>query len=95
MRIDPTLYGADSSEILERLRAVDAATSQVLVIAHNPGLQDLAIELSGEGDADLMDKLRTKFPTGGLATFDFEVTWAELGRGHAHLAHFVTPRELS
>jgi phosphohistidine phosphatase len=95
VRIDPTLYGADASEILERLRVVDAATSQVLVIGHNPGLHDLAIELSGEGDADLLDKLRTKFPTGALATFDFEIPWSELSRGHAHLAHFVTPRELA
>jgi len=93
--IEPELYGADASEILERLRTVDPQVPQILVIAHNPGLQDLAIELSGEGDAALLDQLRTKFPTGALATFDFDVSWAELGPGHAHLTNLVTPRELS
>ena len=38
---------------------------QVLVIGHNPGLQDLAIELSGEGDAALLDQLRTEVPYRG------------------------------
>jgi phosphohistidine phosphatase len=93
--IEPELYGADAWEILERLRTVDAQIPQILVIAHNPGLQDLAIELSGEGDAALLNQLRTKFPTGALATLDFHVGWAELGPGHAHLTHLVTPRELS
>ena len=95
MSIEPDLYGADSWEILERLRTVDPQTREVMVIGHNPGLQDLAIDLAGEGDAALLNQLRTKFPTGALATFDFDVTWAELGPGHAHLTHLVTPKELS
>jgi phosphohistidine phosphatase len=95
VRIEPDLYGADAWEILERLRAVDDAIPQVLVIGHNPGLQDLAIELAGEGDAALLNRLRTKFPTGALATFDFDVAWAELRPGHAHLTHLVTPKDLS
>ena len=92
--IEPKLYGADASEILQRLRTIDPGTSQVMVIAHNPGLQDLAIELSGEGDVALLEQLRTKFPTGALATLDFHVTWAELGPGHAHLTHLMTPKGL-
>ena len=92
--IEPGLYGADASEILELLRTVDPQTREVLVIAHNPGLQDLAIDLAGEEDAGLVNALRTKFPTGALATFDVPGAWADLGPGHAHLTHFVTPREL-
>ncbi len=95
MSIEPELYGADASEILGRLRIVDPQISQILVIAHNPGLQDLALELFGEGDAALLDRLRTKFPTGALATFDLDVSWAELGPGQAHLTSLVTPKELS
>ena len=93
--IEPELYGADAWEILERLRIVDARLAEVLVIAHNPGLQDLAIELCDKGDAPLLNQLRTKFPTGALATFDVHVGWVELGPGNAHLTHLVTPKELS
>ena len=93
--IESELYGADASEILERLRTIDPEIPEVLVIAHNPGLQDLAIELASEGDAALLEQLRAKFPTGALATFDFQVSWAELGPGHAHLTHLVTPKQIS
>ena len=93
--IKPELYGADASEILELLRTVDPQIREVLVIAHNPGLEDLAIDLAGDEDDEMVDALRTKFPTGALATFDVQVGWADLGPGHAHLTHFVTPRELS
>jgi phosphohistidine phosphatase len=93
--IEPELYGADASEILELLRTVDPQIREVLVIGHNPGLQDLAIDLAGDEDGAAVDALRTKFPTGALATFDVSVDWAHLGPGHAHLTHFVTPRHLS
>ncbi len=93
--IEPDLYGADAAEILDLLRTLDPEIREVLVIGHNPGLQDLAIDLAGDEDAGLVDALRTKFPTGALATFDVQVDWAGLGPGYAHLTHFVTPRDLS
>jgi phosphohistidine phosphatase len=93
--IESGLYGADASEIRERLRTVDSQIREVLVIAHNPGLQDLAIDLAGGEESDLANALRTKFPTGALVTFDVQVGWADLGPGHAHLTQFLTPRELS
>jgi phosphohistidine phosphatase len=92
--IAPELYGADASEILEVLRAVDAQIAGVLVIGHNPGLQDLAIDLCGDGDAELVGALRAKFPTGALATFDVQAEWVDLGPGRARLTRFITPREL-
>jgi len=38
----------------------------VLVIGHNPGLQDLALELAGD-DPEVVTQLREKFPTGAIA----------------------------
>ncbi len=93
--IEPELYGADASDLLERLRRVDPRIAEVLVVAHNPGLQDLAIELSGGGNAELLNHLRAKFPTGALATFDVPVSWAELGPGQAQLTQLVMSKDLS
>jgi len=93
--IESQLYGADAAEILELLRTVDPQIREVLVIGHNPGLEELAIDLAGDEAGALVDALRAKFPTGALATFDVQVDWAGLGPGHAHLSHFVTPRDLS
>ena len=65
----------------------------MLVVAHNPGLQDLALELSPNGPGH--DRLREKFPTGALATFTVPgASWSALGPGAAKLVDYVVPRDL-
>jgi phosphohistidine phosphatase len=66
----------------------------VLVIAHNPGIGNLALGLAGFGDGDSIDRMTKKYPTGGLATLTFEGSWADLAWGEAELVEFVVPREL-
>jgi phosphohistidine phosphatase len=90
---DETLYAADGDRLLERLRAVPADIGSVLVVGHDPGLHDLALELASGGGG--LRKLREKFPTGGLATFSFEGPWGDLAPGRARLVGFVVPRELT
>src|SRR5258708_3490962 len=54
LHIEPGLYLADAPALLARVQHVDAAVPSVLVIAHNPGLQELACELAdipGASDA--------------------------------------------
>ncbi len=95
VRIESELYGAEALEIIERLRSVDAKAPSVIVIAHNPGLADLAILLAADdGDATALEQLHTKFPTGALATLDVRSTWAGLGPGQAQLRSLVTPKQL-
>jgi phosphohistidine phosphatase len=95
VRIDEGLYGADATEILERLRTVDPDVASVLVVGHNPGLHDLAVGLAGDGDESALAQLRTKFPTGAMATLDLGASsWAQLAPGQAYLARVVLPRQL-
>jgi phosphohistidine phosphatase len=89
---EPGLYGASAGELLARLRSVAGSTGSVLVIGHNPGLQDLALLLAGRGAR--IDRLREKFPTAALATLSVGDGWAELGPGEAELVDYVVPREL-
>ena len=84
VRIESDLYGADAATILQRLRSVDPTVASVMIIGHNPGLELLAVDLAGDGDAMALAQLRTKFPTGALATLDFDSGWALLSSGGAH-----------
>jgi phosphohistidine phosphatase len=87
------LYGADAGEILHRLGEIDQNIASVMIVGHNPGLHDLALELTGDGDATAISQLRTKFPTGALATLQLGPTrWDELAAGQAYLATLVLPR---
>jgi phosphohistidine phosphatase len=65
-----------------------------MVIGHNPGLQLLAVSLSGKGDPLLLARLSEKLPTGGLIKLVFQGPWASLEEGRATLEDLVVPREL-
>ena len=91
---DRGLYGADDDELLAVLRELPATVPSAMLVGHNPGLQDLALELTRGGDERALARLHGKFPTGALATLTVPDTWATLKRGCATLLALVIPREL-
>jgi phosphohistidine phosphatase len=92
--VEDGLYGATASELLARLHRVDDATAGVLLVGHNPGLEDLVRGLARQGDAGLVAGLHAKFPTGALATLAFDSAWKELGSASARLEAYVVAGDL-
>jgi phosphohistidine phosphatase len=91
--LDDGLYAASSDALLERLRAAPEQVASVMLIGHNPGLQDLALRLASAG-RDL-ERLEAKFPTAALATLELAgKSWGDLSRGDAVLAAYVVPKQL-
>ena len=90
IQIERGLYGASADQLLERLRRVPDEVDAVMLIGHNPAIQDLGVRLAG-GGSELAER---KFPTGALATLTFAGPWRALQPSHAGLAAFVKPREL-
>jgi phosphohistidine phosphatase len=91
--IEEGLYAASAAELLSRLRRIPDRTPSVMIIGHNPGLQDLAVTLVGHGA--WLERLREGFPTAALAVLRSPIaSWRELGPGEAELIDFVVPREL-
>ena len=88
------LYGSPAPLLLARLRLVPEETPSVLLVGHNPGLEDLVRGLGRGGDPGLIARLHTKFPTGALATVAFDGPWTGLGSGPATLEAFVVPGDL-
>jgi phosphohistidine phosphatase SixA len=76
VQLEDGLYGASSEALLARLRAVPDAVGCVLLLGHNPGLQELALALAARG-TDL-ERVEAKFPTAALATLAVP-PWSELG----------------
>jgi phosphohistidine phosphatase len=96
VRIEDRLYGAGAAGILALLRTVDPAIPSVMVIGHNPGLEDLAVALAGDGTEAAVRQLRSKFPTGALATLELPTSgWPQLAFGGAFLRSVVLPRTLA
>jgi phosphohistidine phosphatase len=90
--VEPDLYASDADGLLERLQRVAGTTGSAMVIAHNPGLQDLALELVSSGQD--LERLRERFPTGALATVRFDGAWRDLAPGAGALVGLVTPKDL-
>jgi phosphohistidine phosphatase len=93
--IEEALYAAGADELLAVLRTVPRSVPSVLLIGHNPGLQQLAVQLAGSGDERDLDRMRAKLPTGALASFELAVTdWKEPAAGTGTLVGYVVPKEL-
>ena len=93
VRIEDELYAASEQVQLERVRAVADGIESLLLIGHNPGIQQLALLLAGGGEN--VAALARKYPTAALTTLEFNGRWRELGEGRAELTGFVTPKELA
>jgi len=92
--VEDELYGTSPPELLERLRAVPEDIPSVLVVGHNPTLEDLVKGLGRDGDPNLVARVNSKFPTGALATLAFTGPWSTLSWGGATLEAFVVPADL-
>ena len=89
------LYLAGPQAMLNRLRRTAAGVRNVMLVAHNPGMHTLALRLAGAGAESDLARMRTKFPTGALATLVFPgKSWADLDTGSCELHSFVVPREI-
>src|SRR5215831_14951383 len=68
----PDLYGADPAQMLEVIRTASVSDpKRLMVVGHNPGMHELALMLTGGGDAAGRKALADNLPTSGLAVFDF------------------------
>jgi phosphohistidine phosphatase len=94
-RNEARIYEAGTAAILGVIRQTEPRVGALLLVGHNPGFQDLALELIGDGDMDGLARLRTKFSTAGLAVIDFDAErWSEVSAGGGRLERFVTPKSI-
>ena len=89
------LYLAEAPAMLEALRAAPDEARTLMVVGHNPGMADLAFNLTAAGDPDARMRMMAGFPTCALAVLAFPgESWAELTFQGARLLSFVTPKHL-
>ena len=90
------LYGASLTELMRAIRDHGAEATPLMVIAHNPGLHELAIGMTASGDAAVQRALHENLPTSTLVTLDFDTdAWSEAGFRRGHLVGFVNPKMLA
>jgi phosphohistidine phosphatase len=92
-RLEEHVYGASATDLLELLRGMPEDVDSVLLIGHNPGVQQLVLALAAPGSR--IEAVASKFPTGALATLSFDgARWSDLKPESAELDGYVRPRDL-
>jgi phosphohistidine phosphatase len=93
--LDKRLYLAEMDDLLARIREVDSDVACLLMIGHNPGLQDLAVALAASAAKRERARLAEKFPTAGMARYDVDAArWADIDPANVELVEFLRPADL-
>ena len=96
VRIRDDLYGADDDTLLAAIRQTPDAVGSMAVLAHDPGMHDLARRLARDVTGPDAEALGAKFPTGAVAVFEqADGPWSAVDAGDVRLIAFVRPRELT
>jgi phosphohistidine phosphatase len=90
------LYLATAKQMLALLQDVNETVRSVMLIGHNPGMQELATLLAvGSLDNETKRRLLAGFPTAALAEFSVGTRWEQLSAGGTRLVRFLTPKTLA
>lgn len=87
------LYSSDSSNYVDIIRA-HGNEGCILVIGHNPMMEDLAVALSHDGVPEALEGVAAGFPTCGLAVIRFPYELSSIKPEDGYLEAFLVPREL-
>jgi phosphohistidine phosphatase len=90
---ESAIYMAEPEALVDLVRRAPDDVKRLLLVGHNPGLQELVLTLSGPGE--LLDEAAEKFPTAAFAEIRFDAdSWSEVNRGTGILECLLRPRDL-
>lgn len=92
-KLEDDLYAASAQRMLTVINHVPDTVTTLMIVAHMPGVQDLAMHLaSRDSDHDAYMDAATRYPTSAFTVLELEKPWAELDGQDARLTHFTVPR---
>ena len=95
-QFDERAYLADAETLIGVLRNVDGDPASVLLVGHNPGLQELIFRLVDPEQEDaLFAQAMDKLPTAAFAVIELPIaSWTALHVGNGKLVSLTRPRDL-
>ncbi|MBV9957619.1 MAG: histidine phosphatase family protein [Acidobacteria bacterium] len=87
LRYDERIYEASLERLMEVLAQIEDAAEVVMLVGHNPGLEELLEHLTGEAQ---------RMPTAALASISLELDkWGKVREHAGRLEWLVKPKDLS
>jgi phosphohistidine phosphatase len=89
------IYLASAATLLDVVHELPGDTARVLLVGHNPGLEDLVLMLVPEAADGLRVLVEEKYPTATLAEMTLDVAgWDDVATARATLTRYIRPRDL-
>lgn len=93
-RFDERLYLAAVPTLLGIVRETPDEVGRLLLLGHNPGLEEIALLLSRPG-GPLRPEVEIKYPTGTLVEIELPIDrWPDLREGEGTIVRLIRPRDL-
>lgn len=87
-RFDRRMYNAAPEQLLEIVQQCDDSIERLLLVGHNPGIEQLATRLTGNAVDD--------FPTATLVEIELaEEHWRDVGQSSRRLVRLISPKDLA
>jgi phosphohistidine phosphatase len=90
---DERLYLASAATLLDIVRHAPDGVQRLLLVGHNPGLEELALRLARPDR--LRGEVEIKYPTGTVTELELPAEhWAKVKEGTGAILRFIRPRDL-
>jgi phosphohistidine phosphatase len=95
IRFEARIYEASAGMLLDLVRTLAGESDSMLLVGHNPGLQQLLLDLTDRDERGLRDSVKAKFPTAALAVVELPTDrWSEVKPGSGTIVELILPRDL-
>tara|TARA_Y100000589_G_scaffold151027_1_gene143984 strand:- start:317 stop:721 length:405 start_codon:yes stop_codon:yes gene_type:complete len=90
------LYTFDDQMMLEFISKITDDLSSVLIVGHNPAIQETVLRLSETNQkSNLLNRVEHKYPTAAFCTLTSSIEkWAHASDTMFKLQEFICPKEL-
>jgi len=96
IRFESLLYLATVATLLKAVREVPDQSHSLLLVGHNPGLQQFILELTRRDRQGWRNRVAEKFPTSAFARIELLAPrWSEVSPCNGHIAEFIVPKQLT
>ena len=94
IQFEPRIYGAGGATLLSLIQGSPESVRAPLLVGHNPGLQQLIVDLTRDEQRRLRSRVAHKYPTAALAIIEVPSSWSAVEPGGAEIIELIVPRDL-
>ena len=89
------VYDATTNTLFSIVRNLSDSLNTVMILGHNPSMQDMTLLLAGRDESAEVQQVRQKYPTGALAHIALGIdSFRDLHVDCGQLRKFIRPKDL-